>query len=173
MPTQPSSRVPLLATAIIPSVEASPLDAKQVRAAFHALLAAGAKLQPAGLARLTPGPLLRGRYAPTSLIELFDTRFFLSDYFQTPQLRFFVAEVVQAGPDGRVRSIYPRIIYKDGSLVWRCASHMVSSDDDFWFGKGDVRTRIEGDEEHWESVESTTDVPFEMQPALEVVARRN
>jgi hypothetical protein len=119
---------------------------------------------------------------PTSLIELFDTRFFLSDYFQTPQLRYFIAYVVQPAPGGgkgapsarrrKPRAIYPRIIYKDGSLIWRAASHMVSSEDDFWIGKGDIRTEVIGDEEHYESVESTTDLPFEMQTALETVARR-
>jgi len=162
----------LLPTAIVPSVEPSALSAAEVRAELARILAAGAVLRPAGLARENPAPLARGRYAPTTLIELFNTRFFLSDYFQTPQLRFFVAFLVQPEPDGRVRSVWPRIIYKDGSLVWRTASHMVSSDDDFWIGKGDIRSEIIGDEEHYESVESTTDLPFEMQTALEIAARR-
>jgi len=148
------------------------MPAGEVRREFDTLLASGARLRPAGLARKDPSRLARGRYAPTSVIQLFDTRFYLSDYFQTPQLRFFVAYVVQPGPDGKVRAVYPRIIYKDGSLIWRTASHMVSSDDDFWVGKGDIRSWIVGDEEHYESVESTTDIPFEMQTALEVVARR-
>jgi hypothetical protein len=163
----------VIPTAIVPSVAPSPLGAKEVRAEFMELLAAGARIRPAGLAKDDPMRLVRGRYAPTSLIELFDTRFFLSDYFQTPQLRYFIAYVVQ--PDratGKVRFIYPRIVYKDGSLIWRAASHMVSSDDDFWIGKGDIRTEVIGDEEHYESVESTTDLPFEMQTALEIVARR-
>ncbi|MFN2424925.1 MAG: hypothetical protein ABR587_00610 [Candidatus Binatia bacterium] len=167
-----SGRAGLLPTAIIPSVEASPLSPAEVLREFRALVAAGARLRPAGLGRKDPSRLARGRYAPTSIIELFDTRFFLSDYFQTPQLRFFIAYVAQPGAGGRVTAIYPRIIYKDGSLIWRTASHMVSSDDDFWVGKGDVRTWVVGDEEHYESVESTTDLPFEMQTALEVVARR-
>lgn len=174
--TRPRSTAPngsgLLATAIVPSVEPSPLGAKEVRAEFQRLLDAGARIKPAGLAKDDPMQLVRGRYAPTSLIELFDTRFFLSDYFQTPQLRYFIAYVVQPDATGKVRSIFPRIIYKDGSLIWRSASHMVSSDDDFWIGKGDIRTEIIGDEEHYESVESTTDLPFEMQTALEIVARR-
>jgi hypothetical protein len=163
---------PVLQTAIVPSVEPSPLAPKDVLAEMRRLVAGGAKIRPAGLAKDDPLVFLRGRYAPTSLIELFDTRFFLSDYFQTPQLRFFIAYIVQPGAGGKVRSIFPRIIYKDGSLIWRTASHMVSSDDDFWIGKGDIRSEIIGDEEHYESVESTTDLPFEMQTALEVVARR-
>lgn len=165
-------RSTLLPTAIIASVEPSPLSPREVRAELSRVLASGARIRPAGLARENPDRLASGRYAPTSLIELFNTRFFLSDYFQTPQLRFFVVFIVQPGPDGRCRSVWPRIIYKDGSLIWRTASHMVSSDDDFWIGKGDIRSEIVGDEEHYESVESTTDLPFEMQTALETVARR-
>jgi hypothetical protein len=156
----------------VPSVAPSPLGPKEVRAEFMKLLEAGARIRPAGLAKDNPMQLVRGRYAPTSIIELFDTRFFLSDYFQTPQLRYFIAYVAQPDASGRIRAIYPRIIYKDGSLIWRAASHMVSSDDDFWIGKGDIRTEVVGDEEHYESVESTTDLPFEMQTALEIVARR-
>jgi hypothetical protein len=162
----------VLTTAIIPSVEPSPLAAADVHRELDRILASGARLRPAGLGGIGRPLLARGRYAPTSLIELFGTRFFLSDYFQTPQLRFFVAYVVQPEDDGSVRSVWPRIIYKDGSLIWRTASHMVSSDDDFWIGKGDIRVWWVGDEEHYESVESTTDLPFEIQTALEVVARR-
>jgi hypothetical protein len=166
------SHAPILPTAVVPSVEASPLPPAEVRRRLDELIAGGARVRPAGTAAQDPDKLLRGRYRATSLIELFGTLFFLSDYFQTPQLRFFVAYVSQTDESGGVRTIHPRIVYKDGSLVWRTASHMVSSDDDFWIGKGDVRSRIEGDDEIVESVESTTDLPFEMQTALEVVARR-
>jgi hypothetical protein len=163
---------PVIPTAIVPSVAPSPLSPREVRAALDAYLDGGARLRPAGLARLEPSRLARGRYVPTSLIELFDTKFFLSDYFQTPQLRFFIAYIVQPDAAGRARTVWPRIIYKDGSLIWRTASHMVSSDDDFWIGKGDIRSRFSGGYEHYESVESTTDLPFEIQTALEAVARR-
>jgi hypothetical protein len=163
------ARAGLLPTAIVASVEPSSLPPGDVQRELECLVACGARLLPAGTARKDPSRLMRGRYAATSLIELFGTRFFLSDYFQTPQLRFFIAYVV--GP-GQARAVYPRIIYKDGSLIWRCASHMVSSDEDFWIGKGDIRSWTVGDEEHYESIESTTDLPFEMQTALETVARR-
>lgn len=166
------SKSTALPTAVVPSVEPSPLLPVQVRCELDALIAAGARVKPAGTAKKNPRALLSGRYRATSLIELFGARFFLSDYFQTPQLRFFVAYVAHPDAKGRVSGIFPRILYKDGSLVWRSASHMVSSDDDFWIGKGDVRTRLEGEYEIFESVESTTDLPFEMQTALEVVARR-
>jgi len=166
------SKAPLLPTAIVSSVEPSPLSPVEVRRQLDELVAAGARVRPAGLAKNDPLKLLHGRYRATSLIELFGTCFYLSDYFQTPQLRFFVAYVAQPDASGRVRTIHPRIIYKDGSLVWRTASHMVSSDDDFWIGKGDVRSSVDGDYEIFESVESTTDLPFEMQTALETAARR-
>lgn len=162
----------LLPTAIVPSVRPSALDAWEIGRQFRAILASGVPIRAAGLARQDPSRLGRGRYIPTTRIRLFDTEFYLSDYFQTPQLRFFIAYVVQPGPKGKVEAVYPRIIYKDGSLIWRTASHMVSSDEDFWIGKGDIRSEVIGDEEHYESVESTTDLPFEMQTALEVAARR-
>lgn len=162
----------LIPSAVIPSVAPSDLTPAAVQARVRDLLQGGAVLKPAGLAAKDPSRLLRGRYAPTSLIELFGTSFYLTDYFQTPQLRFFVAYVVPPAAGKGPTPIYPRIIYKDGSLIWRSASHMVSSDDDFWVGKGDVKRWIVGDEEHYESVESTTDLPFEMQSALEVVARK-
>jgi len=159
-------------TAVIPSVTPVEVAPAELQRRLRDLLAAGAVLKPAGLAARDPSQLLRGRYAPTSLIELFGTQFYLTDYFQTPQLRFFVAYLVQPGAGAKHLTIYPRIIYKDGSLIWRTASHMVSSEEDFWIGKGDVRTWRVGDEQYFESVESTTDIPFEMQSALEMAARK-
>lgn len=169
---RPSAHPNLLPTAIVPSVEPSTKSPAELQRELRALISSGARVRAAGTAGDGPSPLLKGRYAATTLIELFGTRFYLSDYFQTPQLRFFVAYVAQPDAKGAVGAIYPRILYKDGSLTWRCASHMVSSDDDFWIGKGDIRSEIIGDEEHYESVESTTDLPFEMQSALETVSRQ-
>ena len=64
------------------------------------------------------------------------------------------------------RKIHPRIFYKDLSLVWRSASHF-SNDDGLWIGKGDVETVRVGEEELTFSREETTDLPVEMQAALE------
>ena len=161
-----------LPEAVVPAAVPAPMEPAEVRRALRALLEAGAKLRPVGTARRDPSVLLRGQWAPTALVELFGNLFFVSDYFQTPQLRFFVVLVAQPGVDGRVRVIHPRIFYKDGSLSWRSASHMVSSDDDFWIGKGDVCLRREGGQEWEESSESTTDLPFELQDAMEELARR-
>lgn len=168
----PAAHAAVIPTAVIPSVEPADLTPREVRRELHAVLKNGAVLatatgNPTAAARLT-----RGRYAPTALIELFDTKLYLTEYFQTPALRFFVAYVYQASERTRAPKVYPRIIYKDGSLVWRCASHMISSDDDFWVGKGDVCRRTVGNRVFFESVESTTDLPFEMQTALETLSRR-
>jgi len=163
---------PTIPTAVVPSVAPAPLAPHEVRHELRALVAGGAPVRASGLAGADPSKLVRGRYLPTALVELFDTRFYLSDYFQTPDLRFFVAYVVQQRPGARRPEIYPRIVYKDGSLVWRSASHFVSSPDEFWVGKGDVRTVKVGKDEWVKSVESTTDLPFEIQTALEAVSRR-
>ncbi len=68
--------------------------------------------------------------------------------------------------------IYPRIFYKDGSLVWRSGSHFVYSDEGLWIGKGDVSTRVEDGEEIESSEEATTDLPLELQTALETLNRK-
>ena len=98
---------------------------------------------------------------PKHKIELFDTAFYFSNVRQMPELRFFVTFIVQ----GKV--IYPRIIYKDLSLSWRTASHFTFLDEDIWIGKGDVRDEIIDGEEVEVSDESTTELPLEMQTAVE------
>ena len=132
-----------------------------IRREFRQLLADGYRLVPAGEARHDPG--LLDRYRPQHVLELFDYRIFLSRPRKNPSVRFFVAYVVP--PDER--RIYPRIFYKDLSLVWRSASHLVATEDEFWIGKGAVRTWSEGGYEHRASDESTTDLPLEIQDDLE------
>jgi hypothetical protein len=73
-------------------------------------------------------------------------------------------------PAGRPRAapeIHPRIFYKDVSLVWRSASHVTRLGGDLWIGKGDLQIGIADDEEVEYSNEATTDLPLEMQTALE------
>ena len=67
--------------------------------------------------------------------------------------------------------IHPRIFYKDVSLIWRAASHWVELPDETWIGKGDVRVITDVEGELMFSAESTTDLPLEMQSALEDVHR--
>ena len=158
-------------TRIEPSAQPSRLTPRQVEREFRSLIADGARIRPAGEARADPLGLLSEGYTPKYKIELFDTIYYLTNIRQNPDIRFFVTYVVQRrSATGRVE-IYPRIFYKDISLVWRSASHFVSSDTENWIGKGDVETIIEDGEEMVCSFEQTTDLPLEIQTALEELSR--
>ncbi|MGB8332182.1 MAG: hypothetical protein WCE62_18810, partial [Polyangiales bacterium] len=164
---------PLIPTRIVPSVEPSQQTPAQVAREFRKLISSGARLRPAGEAKDDPMALLSTGYTPKYEISLFDTRFFLTNARQNTALRFFVAYVVKEGITSARTEIFPRIFYKDLSLVWRSASHLIATDGDFWIGKGDVRTIVHGGFEHTECVESTTDLPLEMQSALETLNRKS
>jgi len=69
--------------------------------------------------------------------------------------------------------VYPRIFYKDSSLVWRSPTHFIRSDDDNWIGKGDLKYHFEDGVEIEYSAEETTNLPLEMQAALDVISRRS
>jgi len=157
-------------TRIVASVAPSELSPARVAREFRGLLARGARLRPAGEARRRPLSLLTLGYTPKYKIELFDTVFYLTDVRQDAYIRYFVAYVVAAGP--RPREIHPRIFYKDVSLQWRAASHFVRSDGENWIGKGDVKRVVSGGWETLTSAEETTDLPFEMQTAIETLIRR-
>jgi len=162
----------LIPTRIVPSVEPADLTPRQVARNFRALIDSGVKVHPAGEARDDPTELWSSGYTPKYEVSLFDTRFYLTNARQNPALGFFVAYVVQRRPTTGRTEIFPRIFYKDLSLVWRSASHLIATEDDFWIGKGDVRTVVQGGFEITECVESTTDLPLEMQTALETVKRK-
>jgi hypothetical protein len=140
----------------------------QVEREFRRLLAQGARLRPMGTARRAPRTLLSRGYTPKYKVGLFDATFYLTNIRQNPDIRFFVAYVAQPGS----RDLHPRIFYKDISLVWRSASHLVRSDGENWIGKGDLRTVVVHGEELEVSAEETTDLPLELQMALEILARR-
>jgi len=159
-------------TRIVPSVEPAARKPRQVEGEFRALTEGGARLRVAGEARDDPLRLLSAGYTPKYQLELFNTRFYLANVRQNPDVRFFVAYVVQERSGKRGVDIYPRIFYKDNSLIWRSASHYVSSDDEFWIGKGDVSVRLEGRDEIVSCMESTTDLPLEIQSALETLNRQ-
>lgn len=163
---------PIIPTQIVPSVDPAPVSARRVTREFLELLEAGARIRPAGQAKGDPMRLLRDGYVPKSRIDLFDTRFYLTDPRENPAVRFLVAYVVQAHRTTGKTEIYPRIFYKDLSLVWRSASHVISTEDRFWIGKGDSRTVTKGGFEITDCIESTTDLPLEMQTALETLNRR-
>jgi hypothetical protein len=153
-----------LASEIVPSASREPWSPQQTRRAFLSLLECGVVLRTPGEARRSPEHLL-ARYAPRHEIRLFDTRFFLGDVRQNYYLRFFVAFVVQG------RTAHARIFYKDGSLIWRAASHVGRLAGEFWVGKGAVTTVRDAGDEFTYSLESTTDLPIEVQPAIEELSR--
>jgi hypothetical protein len=159
---------------VVPSVSPAALSEPQVARRFARLLDAGATLRPVGTARSNPASLLRRGYTPKHCIQLFDTTYFLTNVRQNPDIRFFVAYVqTGAGPSANPSRgvVHPRIFYKDVSLVWRSASHFVRSDEENWIGKGDTRPVVVNGEETWYSAEETTDLPLEIQTALETLGR--
>jgi hypothetical protein len=102
-------------------------------------------------------------------MRLFDATYLLSDYLYDEALGFLVAFVILGERD--VRRVHPRIFYKDSSLVWRVASHFVHDHEEYWIGKGDVRCELLHDGEYLCSSEETTNLPYEIQGALDDVSR--
>jgi hypothetical protein len=158
----------LIPREIIPSVECTTSSPAQVAREFHSLLESGARLLVAGRARRNPKQILQAGYSPKHRLDLFGTRIYLSNVRQNPELRFYVAYVIPPrGPRAKV-DVHARIFYKDLSLIWRAASHMsYDYDGSLWIGKGDVRRYVKDGYDLVESIESTTDLPFEIQDALE------
>lgn len=160
----------MIARRIVPSVSPLPLSPAQVAREFRRALDSGARIECAGAARRRPRRLLSLGYTPKYAIELFDAAFFLTGPHQNDDIRFFVAWVGLGGRDARC--LYPRIFYKDVSLTWRSASHYARSDHENWIGKGDTKTVVADGETLEVSDEGTTDLPLEVQTALETLCRR-
>lgn len=170
--TEPRRRPPPAAQ-IVTRVAPVDLSPARVRRRFRELLDSGAALRPAGTARHDPAALLDGHYLPRHELHLFDATFFLTDLLFDEALGFLIAYVVLGErSDRRSRSIHPRIFYKDSSLMWRVASHFVHDEHEYWIGKGDVEIEVRGDHEHLATREETTNLPFELQFALDDVSRR-
>lgn len=152
------------------SVAPSTQSPREIAREFRDLLDSGARLKVSGSASTNPHGLFAHGYAPRYKVELFGTPIYLADLRQNSDIRFFVAYVVHTR---RSRAeIFARIFYKDVSLIWRSASHVVRSDNENWIGKGDiVEVTIDG-RVFLESDEATTDLPLEIQDALEILSRR-
>lgn len=129
-------------------------------------------LHVAGDGKAQPEQLIRA-YAPRHRLSLFGTDFYITGPRQIPELRFVVAYVVQEHGVRRKRRVFARIFYKDLSLIWRVASHLIDCKKEFWIGKGSVKVEVRGGYEHLTSDESSTDLPFEMQTALERINSRS
>ncbi len=149
------------------------INEAQVSKLFGSLLDRGCPLRPQGLASVDPRRMLQ-RQQPRNLVTLNDYRFFLTNVRRDLQFRFFVGYVQLGNP--RIaetrRPLYPRIFYKDSSLVWRVATHYINSKNEHWIGKGDVKPVLENGQINWYSAEETTNLPFEIQTALDQVSRR-
>ena len=167
--TEPMAARKPIASELVPSVAPAPASPRAVANEFRRLLDSGAELRVAGSARRRPRQLLSFGYVPRFKLELFDTRIYLSGPRQNPDLRFFVAYVVQRR--GARETIHARLFYKDLSLIWRSASHVIRSGGDLWIGKGAIETRTVRGYEEWESIEQTTDLPIELQPGIELCNR--
>lgn len=159
-------QTPIIPTRIVPSARPSDASPRQIASEFRERLGRGARLAPAGDARHDPSCLLRRGYGPRFKIELFDATYYLSNARQNEDIRFYVAYV---GLGAKPRVFYPRIFYKDISLIWRSGSHYASSDEQNWIGKGDLKTFIEDGKPVEYSAEETTDLPLELQTALEAL----
>jgi hypothetical protein len=154
-------------TEVVRSVAPSEATPREVAREVKGLLAAGSAIRPAGAARTRPLQLL-ALYPPRYAVRLFDARFFLAELREDENFRFFVT-YVRLG-DGA--ELFPRLFYKDSSLVWRCATHWISAPGVHWIGKGDCKVIDADDGETVCSAEETTNLPYELQAALDDLSRR-
>jgi len=164
-----------LETEIVARVEPAERTPRQIAYEFRRQLDAGVPIEAAGPVRRKPERLLSMGYTPRYRFQLFDATFYLSNLRVDQDFRFFVAFVHLPG-DGRTHprrgAFYPRILYKDQSLVWRSPSHCIRSEGENWIGKGALKAqRIDG-EEIWSSAEETTNLPLEIQTTLDELSRR-
>jgi hypothetical protein len=157
---------------VVPSVEPSTQTPEEVKLEFLALTDGGARIRCVGSLRRNPQRLLSLGYVPRYKLELFGVTYYVSDVRQNEDLRFFVAYLaLRESARGRP-SVYARLLYKDGSLLWRCASHFARSANENWIGKGDLKLVMEDGGECYYSAEHTTDLPLELQMAVESLTRR-
>jgi len=144
----------------------------QVGYEFKKLIEQGVQLRVAGEAKDNPRALLLKGYTPKYKIKLFDTTYYLTNVKADEDERFFVAYVLQKDPKIGRDVIYCRYFYKDYSLMWRAASHYHGTDEgSSWLGKGDMKPIIENGEEVLVSMEETTNLPLEIQSALDTISR--
>lgn len=153
-------------TQIVPSARLSKMSPQAVEDEFLGMVDAGLPIRSAGTTKRAPRRLFGAGYVPRFKAQLFDSVFYFSELRQNVDIRFSVTYIVQPTRGG-ARAAFPRIFYKDVSLVWRSASHFTAE----WIGKGDIKPTIEDGYEVMYSAEETTDLPFEIQHAVETVCR--
>lgn len=162
---------PALQPVIIGDIPLLPWSLRETRRRFRALLAGGTRLAPVGQAADDPDALLAEPTLPRCALELFGHLVFLSGPLFDPHLGFMVAYMGRrVGARGVVRALVPRIVYKDISLVWRAATHVIHCPEEDWVGKGALRWIEDGDDVVASSAEETTDLPYEIQGALDTAS---
>ena len=126
-----------------------------------------------GQAGKDPQQLLRGGYTPKYAIDIFGARLFLCNQRDAHGLKVIPAYVMPAAGSRRTKpTIYARVFYKDSSLVWRSASHYINTTKEQWIGKGAVRWVNKPGLRGWFSAEETTNLPFEIQAAMDQISQR-
>jgi len=167
------SRKTQIPVEIIENVVATDKTPRQVGEQFRRLLDSGHRLRAAGKAKDDPSMLLRTGYTPKYEVELFGTRFFLCNQRDAHDLKAMPAYVLPAKQAGQGKpDIHARVFYKDSSLVWRSASHYINTPHEQWIGKGALRWHNKRGMRGWFSAEETTNLPYELQSALDDVSHR-
>lgn len=168
-PLSRTARIPVETIANVVAVEKTP---RQVGRDFQRLLDSGYRLRADGQAKKDPVKNLRGGYTPKYEIGLFGTRFFLCNQRDAHGLKVLPAYVSPPQLGRATPTIHAKVFYKDSSLVWRSASHYINTSNEQWIGKGAVRWLNKRGARGWFSAEETTNLPFEMQSALDEVSQR-
>ncbi|MBU2676355.1 MAG: hypothetical protein KJP16_04670 [Gammaproteobacteria bacterium] len=167
------NKIAPIPTKMIGNVSAADKSPRQVGEQFRRLIRSGYQLRADGQAKTDPANLMRIGYTPKYEIELFRMRFFLCNQRDAEGLKVMPAYVLPGTSLGREKpTIHARVFYKDSSLVWRSASHYINTPEMGWIGKGAVRLQHKRGASDWYSAEETTDLPFEMQAALDEVSHR-
>ncbi len=161
-----------IASRIVANAKLVDKTPRQVAREFREMLASGYKLRVDGQAKDDPTTLLERGYVPKYEAELFGVRFFLCHLKTSHDLKLMPAYVMLPPKRGRP-VIHARVFYKDVSLVWRAASHYINTPEDKWIGKGAIKWVRKRGVEGPESAEETTNLPFELQPALDDASRRS
>ena len=156
---------------VVANVAVMALSERQVRTRFLQLLESGYGLRFDGAPQADPRAILRSGYTPKYSIELFGTRFFACKLRDVDGIKVIPAYVIPAPGEPGSQKIFARAFYKDSSLVWRAASHYINQEGDRWIGKGAVKWVSKRGERGWFSAEETTNLPFELQAALDSVGR--
>lgn len=136
---------------------------------FRRWLRRGYALSVDGMVRNNPMQLLRSGYTPKHEVRLFDVRVFLCNQRDAESLKVMPAYVLTEHD----QRIHARVFYKDSSLVWRSASHYINTHDEHWIGKGAERWIEKRGVSGWYSAEETTNLPLELQAALDEISQRS